>query len=145
LGNDALPDEIIIAPKFHYTISAQPVVNSGISGTLSVHKPFLHPDQFSHFGHSIGQIGVGKLGPAPDGSGLTDTVEIGWHVDFAVEGDYEVHLFVDRKVNGSYLLDGDSCYNKCEFVRISHKITAGSKLKNGASHLFSIKHKPAFR
>jgi hypothetical protein len=40
LGNDALPDEIIIAPKFHYTISAQPVVNSGISGTLSVHKPF---------------------------------------------------------------------------------------------------------
>lgn len=87
------------AANFFYVGSGQQVTADGASGTFSQLKPTLNPKD----AHTLAQLAVESLSPSGQAQ---QTVEAGWTVDRALNGDDDPHLFVDYKVNGTY-----GCYN----------------------------------
>ncbi|MDH6577897.1 neprosin family prolyl endopeptidase [Kitasatospora sp. MAP5-34] len=63
------------------------------------------------------------------------TVEIGWTVDFGLNGDTRPHLFVYHWVDGA-----ESCYNGCGFVQVSRTAKAGMPVRAGTAARFSIQN-----
>jgi hypothetical protein len=64
------------------------------------------------------------------------TVEIGWTVDFGLNGDLRPHLFVYHWVNGE-----ESCYNGCGFVPVSRTVKPGMPVRAGRSAEFKIENR----
>ncbi|MGK4579150.1 neprosin family prolyl endopeptidase [Kitasatospora sp. HPMI-4] len=63
------------------------------------------------------------------------TVEIGWTVDYGLNGDLLPHLFVYHWVDGA-----ESCYNGCGFVQVSRTAKAGMALRPGTAARFAIQN-----
>ncbi|WP_035804989.1 neprosin family prolyl endopeptidase [Kitasatospora mediocidica] len=63
------------------------------------------------------------------------TVEIGWTVDFGLNGDTKPHLFVYHWVNGA-----ESCYNACGFVQVSRTVKPGMAVRPGTEAKFTIQN-----
>src|SRR6516162_3792920 len=62
-------------------------------------------------------------------------VEVGWTVDYNVNGDLLPHLFVYHWVDGA-----QTCYNGCGFVRYSGSVVPGEVLPAGTRKAFTIMH-----
>jgi Neprosin len=68
------------------------------------------------------------------------SVELGWHVDFGVEGDANTHLFSFSTQNGyDENITGGGCYNTCSFVPTSSPAYMPGQTISGIVNPFSGK------
>jgi hypothetical protein len=96
--------------------------SNGAFGTFTVNKPFVaSTDFFSEMSVVVGSA-TGN-----------DSVEVGWRVDRALNGDDQPHLFVGSAVKGSI-----KCPNACGFEQVDPNVRVGMALEVGSSHRFLI-------
>ena len=96
--------------------------SAGAFGTFTVNKPFVVPgDAFS--------MATMRVFAATQGS-----VDVGWTVDRALNGDDEPHLFV-RYVNSV-----DHCQNVCGFHQVDPNLRPGAVLTVNSTRRFMIQH-----
>jgi hypothetical protein len=105
-----------------YNVGMQEADTEGAYGTMYIGKPTLESKEY----HSLAEVAV-------QSKDEKQIVEIGWHVDYKVNKDYDPHLFVYRWVNRE-----TSCYNGCGFVQVSKNIKPGDTLVNGVAKKFGI-------
>jgi hypothetical protein len=111
-------------PYFLYSGAKQDAVTTGFYATLTIAKPTLASGDY----HTLAELSL------QDSASAQQTVEIGWNVDRAVNGDDDPHLFVYHWINGA-----QTCYNGCGFVQYSSTIKPGDTLATGAKK-FSIQY-----
>lgn len=99
--------------------------SDGATDTMDVAKPLLDaPTDY----HTLGELMVLS-------ADRKQQVEVGWTVDYNVNGDLLPHLFVYHWVD-----DVASCYNGCGFVRYSSSTIPGEILPTGTRKAFTIMH-----
>ncbi len=109
---------------FHYAVARQKGETDGTWANLTIEKPKLAEGDY----HTLAEIAV----QSEDGE---QTVEVGWNVDRAVNGDSDPHLFV------YYWRDNvPTCYNACGFTMYSKTVKPGDTLPVGAQKRFGIQH-----
>ena len=115
------------SPQFQYQWAVHRGVgqSDGATDTMDIAEPLLDaPTDY----HTLGELMV----LSADGM---QRVEVGWTVDYNVNGDLLPHLFVYHWVDGA-----QTCYNGCGFVRYSGSAFPGEILPVGARKAFSIMH-----
>jgi hypothetical protein len=94
--------------------------SAGAFGTFTVKKPFVVPgDAFSMATMQVFAATVGS-------------VEVGWIVDRALNGDDEPHLFV------RYRNSVEQCPNACGFRQVDPNLRPGAALTVNSTHQFMI-------
>ena len=110
---------------YDYVDGQQQANTTGVSVWMDIEDPVVNPAQPSE--HSLQEIAL-------QNSTQTSTVEIGWTVDRALNGDARSHLFVYHWVNGQ-----TSCYNGCGFVQVSRFLHPGMALPPHAAASLAIR------
>lgn len=119
-----------VKADFYYAGNQQKGETDGSWASLTIEQPKLATGEY----HTLAEISVASADI--DGDGQRDhTVEVGWHVDPAVNTDRDPHLFV------YYWKDGKpQCYN-CEFTAYSKAtIAPGATLPLATQKRFGIQH-----
>jgi hypothetical protein len=109
---------------FHYAVGSQAAETDGTWANLTIAKPELADGDF----HTLAELAV----QSADGQQI---VEVGWHVDRAVNGDSDPHLFVFHWKNRE-----PGCYNGCGFTMYSKTVKPGDTLPVGTQKRFGIQH-----
>ncbi|MFI6077464.1 neprosin family prolyl endopeptidase [Actinoplanes sp. NPDC051343] len=110
--------------KFSYTIGSQDAVADGMYAAIDIKKPVLAKGEY----HTLAELAV----QTADGY---QTVEVGWNVDRAVNGDDDPHIFVFHWVNNV-----PACYNGCGFLPYDGGVKAGDTLPVDTLKKFGIEH-----
>jgi hypothetical protein len=120
-GNNGVPTK---SATFSYSVGSQEAVADGMYAALDIKKPVLASGEY----HTLAELAV----QTDDGS---QTVEVGWNVDRAVNGDDDPHIFVFHWINGV-----PTCYNACGFVPFKGGVDAGDTLPVDTLKKFGIEH-----
>ena len=120
-GNNGVPSKNV---SFLYSVASQEVTADGLYASVDIKKPTLAKGEY----HTLAELAV----QSDDGS---QTVEVGWNVDRAVNGDDDPHLFVFHWVNGV-----PTCYNACGFKVADGGVKPGDTLPVDTLKKFGIEH-----
>jgi hypothetical protein len=110
---------------YNYVYGIQEATNTGASVTTRVEDPYISRTDTD--GHSLQELAVMTLD-------RNFIVEVGWTVDYSLNGDYLPHLFTYHWVSG-----GETCYNACGFVQVPSIFKPGMKLIPGLPINFSYR------
>lgn len=111
--------------SFLYTIGSQAATADGMYAAMDIKKPVLAKGEY----HTLAELAV----QTADGF---NTVEVGWNVDRAVNGDDDPHLFVFHWVNND-----PACYNACGFeINEAGGVKPGDTLPVDTLKKFGIEH-----
>jgi neprosin-like protein len=110
--------------QFSYSVASQEATADGMYAAVDIKKPVLARGEY----HTLAELAV----QTSDGA---QTVEVGWNVDRAVNGDDDPHIFVFHWVNGV-----PTCYNACGFVPYDGGVKAGDTLPVDTLKKFGIEH-----
>jgi hypothetical protein len=111
--------------NFLYSVGSQAATADGMYAAMDIKKPTLAKGDF----HTLAELAV-------QSADSQQTVEVGWTVDRAVNGDEDPHLFVFHWVNGQ-----QTCYNTCgDFVPYKGGVAPGDTLPADTLKKFGIQH-----
>jgi hypothetical protein len=97
--------------------------NAGAGATITQADPAIGIGDF----HSLAEIAV----ESSDGEQI---VELGWTIDFGVNGDLQPHVFSFHWVNGA-----PTCYNACGWVQVSPDKQPGMRVVPGEPHRYEMR------
>lgn len=96
---------------------------SGAGATITQADPAVGIGDF----HSLAEIAIESLDDR-------QIVEIGWTIDFGVNGDLQPHVFSFHWIDGQ-----PTCYNGCGWVQVSPDKRPGMRVVPGEPHRYEIK------
>jgi Neprosin len=101
--------------NYFYAVGSQGVAAEGLYASVTVAKPTVGAADY----HSLAELAL-------QSADRQQTIEVGWTVNRALNGDDDPHLFVFHWVNGV-----PTCYNGCGWVQISKTLKPGDTLALG--------------